>query len=871
MQEHFSVAGTNSEGVQAGSIAQGSASIDQVVMPGREVVRVNSEDRLLLALVSALKSPPEIQRPPLSDEPSSRFLNVVPYLIHVLSRGPGEDLFDFSNRPYLIGLGAQLLRSAGNSFRDQSSHSQRTPVDSTNGVIFFNPDVAPTGSMDDPQSYRSGKLMVTAELDLHYYQNEYISHNMAWKAAVAGFLCAKIFATGFGPNEEEALRSLGGSPDVFREALNAPPIELKKPYDAIMVNLSLANLGDNQVRISSWDWPNFSGAYWSGDLLVNRFGPRLYGFVEDDISCRFSLFRESFDYSSRFDGLKKEQIEQILGENPSKGILLSQVEARHTSMMNGLAADGERRILSGTDVWSSNIRDRLPELRNLHWLDLSNLDLHQTDLSRKGMSGCRFDGTDLNRANCNGTDFSDCRFGNGENPADLTHSWLAGANLRGADLSEAFLCKVFWTEDVLEWNGTSKAESVVSRPPEIDKSTKFLPKRFIDWSNQQSGWARMNLFRKKLRADSALLADQARRFEGWTAEQFDEVIAGIGKFSSQGRALAKLKAYCTASTNSPSLLTGNSFTAAALLTSNVLTGETPEELAASVKRLETLSQNGIINVISGVHDNRNFPKDGFRGIFVQNATLRLANMAEMDLTEAVFTDSDLSGINFQGTNLDGAVFVCVKLSGAIFEGASLRGATFVDCELDGTKLNGATLFDTHLLHSTITNIDFTEGVVEGLLVFRTIMENVKFSGCAEKGVILKGLLLVDSIMWNAEFGGNTTVSEVELSGSILVGDGPGVLDPTQVECCPFSCWRKQVVQLVQDPQLGEVNTALELTRLTDRPRWGQARWPTAGSFLIQEIFSRSGEQLGSVKLLEHLSVLGIGCKNDRGSLILSVR
>ena len=820
-------------------------SLGSAAMPKMEVVRVDSEERLLLALVSALKSPPEVQPTSLSIVEAIRA--TLPYLVHLLSRGPKEDLFCQDNRPYLFGLGAHIFGMANGDRPNETvrrvqsiikSYSSRSALGAAN---YFSPRVAYcSGEYSAPQELQlANKLVVTDDLPLDFFNIRYAIREGAWNAAAVGLLCAKVSATGFGPREQEALRLLGGSPEVFLEALQASSTDPERHREPAMIDFSLRDLTNSTARLTGL--PNFSGAYW-GHLFPPRltFSERVFTGAGNPGSGVSGITAESFDYSSRFDGLTLKQVEQLLRDCASKELIIDQLTVRHNRMMEGPPASGERRILSGTGIWASTIRENLPDLHNLHHLDLSNLDLRQSCLSGKGMSRGRFEGSNLSGANCRGTDFGGSRFGT----ANLADAFIAGADFRGADLSEANLSGVRW-DYLIDRDGV---ELEAAEAPAIDRTTRVLP---ASWDHTYN-------------PDPGEIEIQARRFEGWTAHQFKIVEERVGPL--QRMALKRLeRSLGRRKQNSLILPQSDPLASAGEFVPDVLVGGiNSAELTNALTRLSARAESAHLPLIKGTHRNADLSDQErypLRGGFVEEASLVDATMRNQDLEGVVIRNSDLSGIDLRGADLTDAYLVNVDLRSADLRGVNLTRTVFVNCNLDGIKLDQVTMIDTQMRLCTMANVTIKEGVIHDLLVDQSYLENINFAGSFRgNGLIVHGVGFVHSILNNGQFSGNTTVRDIELSGSFGLGSGPGILDSAELIVPQGSYWRDQVIQRFADQDLGEISSEVMIERVEGRRG---AHQPSIRSFLLQELISseRVGN-LGSVALLEHLSEMDIGFRGD---------
>ncbi len=102
-----------------------------------------------------------------------------------------------------------------------------------------------------------------------------------------------------------------------------------------------------------------------------------------------------------------------------------------------------------------------------------------------------------------------------------------------------------------------------------------------------------------------------------------------------------------------------------------------------------------------------------------------------------YTNTDLTGRNFAGEDLNGGVFVAAEMRDANLQGANLKGAMFTKADLYGANLSetdltnalidrvtlyksnlrnanltGATLTSTVIQETDITNVDFTDALID---------------------------------------------------------------------------------------------------------------------------------------------------------------
>ena len=122
-----------------------------------------------------------------------------------------------------------------------------------------------------------------------------------------------------------------------------------------------------------------------------------------------------------------------------------------------------------------------------------------------------------------------------------------------------------------------------------------------------------------------------------------------------------------------------------------------------------------------------------------------ASIANSKVTAALFKDKrrwqfvDAPGVDFSNMNLDGAVFAGSNLAGAKFTNTSLKGAVFAKANLTNVDLTGADLTGAHLEGATLAGVDLhkvktlSRAYLSGLT-----LNSPNLSGLDMSGAILKG-------------------------------------------------------------------------------------------------------------------------------------
>jgi uncharacterized protein YjbI with pentapeptide repeats len=570
---------------------------------------------------------------------------------------------------------------------------------------------------------------------------------------------------------------------------------------------------------------------------------------------QFTVYKgqSDFDLSCRFAGLRIEQVNNLLGELDQE-ILTSIVESlvvQHRKLAEAPRIDPTRdiRILPGAPVWKSNFREQLQKkLKFLNHLDLRDLSLDGACLKGKELVGCLLDGTNLTQADCSGADMRECNFGE----ADLSSAVFLGTNLKGADLSKANLSRT----RLFNYN-----HSYISRVIKIPFLERMIP-QVVDFAvcDQSTRFLDIKWDDPRYIPTNEEVKAQRARFEGWSRDDFNVLTASGGPFhlgTLQRAALNRLANIILRPSTDPSAK------AAEFLPDIVLNAN---EVLKSLPTLRGNVELASLPVIKGTHSNADLTDQGkfaLSGGFIEDALLVNAKMTGQNLEGAVISNSDLSGANLQRVNLRGATLVNVDLTGADLRGADLTETKFVNCKLNGVKLDGVRMIDCQMQQCTMENVTITGGVIDGLILCQSFFQNISFSGDPEgSGLIVGGIGLYDSIVMGAQFSRNTTVDEIELSGSLFVGSGPGILKAENCIVGQGSEWRDRVVQTGSDAVLGQVLSEFKLEpyRIAGK---GQApnRAPdetNPTSILVTEVLWTKGGLLGEVPVLDHLLRLEIG-------------
>ena len=114
------------------------------------------------------------------------------------------------------------------------------------------------------------------------------------------------------------------------------------------------------------------------------------------------------------------------------------------------------------------------------------------------------------------------------------------------------------------------------------------------------------------------------------------------------------------------------------------------------------------NLLKILYMTTNLPhRPDLSGLSFQKVSLTCSNFMGAKLHKVDFTDSDLSGSNFQYANLTECILKNAKLTGADLTGADLTGADLTGADLTGADLTGAYMRETVLSDCLFYDVNFT--------------------------------------------------------------------------------------------------------------------------------------------------------------------
>ena len=105
---------------------------------------------------------------------------------------------------------------------------------------------------------------------------------------------------------------------------------------------------------------------------------------------------------------------------------------------------------------------------------------------------------------------------------------------------------------------------------------------------------------------------------------------------------------------------------------------------------------------------------------------------KQDLSEEIFKDRDLTGVNFSRKNLKKAILTCCTLINANFSGsdlqfarlnaANLKNANFQNADLRGTNLRGSSLIGANFLGANLRGTSFSGARFDKTTQFPEILQ-----------------------------------------------------------------------------------------------------------------------------------------------------
>lgn len=155
-----------------------------------------------------------------------------------------------------------------------------------------------------------------------------------------------------------------------------------------------------------------------------------------------------------------------------------------------------------------------------------------------------------------------------------------------------------------------------------------------------------------------------------------------------------------------------------------------------------------------------------------------ADFSDQDLGEIVLGWQQLDeygreGADFTEANLRGALFVGTNLEGISFEGADLRDANFRLANLTNASLYGADAAGADFADATLESGEFKEANLSGAEFNGAVMKGGDFSRADLSGASLRGVSLLGAFLTDADLSGadltDANLTFADLGGANLEG------------------------------------------------------------------------------------------------------
>ncbi len=407
-------------------------------------------------------------------------------------------------------------------------------------------------------------------------------------------------------------------------------------------------------------------------------------------------------------------------------------------------ADLTNAVITGADFSGSTLTlEQLCSTASYAESDLSGVVLASMDLSNGDFSGITFSRAKLTKAS-------------------LRYATLTGADFTGADLSDADMSTA-----KLE---TADFTNAVITGAKFSGSTLTLEQLCSTASYAESDLSGVGLASMDLsEGDFTGFNLTGVTFVGATLKNTDFTGADLTKASLWYATLAGADL-----TNA--VITGANFSNSTL---------TLEQLCSTASYAESdLSGVGLASMDLSEGDFTGFNLTGvtfvgatlkntdFTGADLSKASLGFATLTGADLTNAVITGADFSGstltleqlcstASYAESDLSGVDMANVDLSEGIFTGFNLTGATFVDATLKNTYFTGADLTNASLRYATLTGASFTGADLTNASLMCATLTGASFTGAD-----LTNADLTNATLTNANFE-NAVITGADFSESTL--------------------------------------------------------------------------------------------------------
>ncbi len=171
---------------------------------------------------------------------------------------------------------------------------------------------------------------------------------------------------------------------------------------------------------------------------------------------------------------------------------------------------------------------------------------------------------------------------------------------------------------------------------------------------------------------------------------------------------------------------------------------------------------------------------------LEMACLEHAQLHNVDLVEADFSNGDLSGAYLNGADLQSAVFKTANLMNAHFNKADLTGANFSDAKLVQADMRGARMHKASLCYAQLPQADLRGADLTEANLSRASLHKAKLDGADLRRAILVEANLTEATATKAN------MSRSWLHGTLLVRTDLMGADLSECSIYGISAWDVQL-------------------------------------------------------------------------------
>jgi uncharacterized protein YjbI with pentapeptide repeats/ABC-type branched-subunit amino acid transport system substrate-binding protein len=371
--------------------------------------------------------------------------------------------------------------------------------------------------------------------------------------------------------------------------------------------------------------------------------------------------------------------------------------------------------------------------------DLSQSDMHGSDLTHAVLEGADLSGTNLEQANLQDQDIQ----GGILSGATLSEANLIGVNLAGADLSRVTAIGANFTNADLS---TADFQNGVLSQANF-KNASVRGAKFNDCDLSNADFSGLDLSETVL--TGADLSQANLRGVNLEGADLQNVIFDEADFQEAHLAGA--------------LLSGASLEGAHLQGADFTEVNFEGANLTQIEASET-----------------DFSNADLRGVNLKQADLSQSTLLGCDMQETTLDGTDLRNANLEGVNLSGVGLSGVQLGGAVLTGADLLGASLNQLDLRSTDLSQANLTEADLTYSDLSTGEYHGLNLHGADLTGADLSKATFVECTFAYSGLSGANLMDADLSGSDFNHadftGATLSGTRLSGANLKEAYCGGLD-----------------------------------------------------------------------------------------------